>query len=489
MKKTFLFFAAMTAVSVSAATVGKVICRQQWPWNSDIKVEYLLSGVSGPVDIKVQCYNGEEELDSGVMHNAISGEVFNVRSSGVKTFTIDPVKAFGAGNLEMKDFNVRLTAVPATADYDEVLYKVFDLTGEPPYSCTDITREDLLNGKYGDYETDFGRIGDGFNTTLSDVLIWTAVTNGTEYKTDKLVMRKIPAAGVEWKIGSPETEKGADYVDNKGREDQHTVRLTEDFFMSVFEVTQAQFAKFYPLQGGFTNESDSAVRPVESVDYGNDLRGLSNWVASDGSASRTEWVFWPTNAYRHCVRYNRALGIMRDRLKVKMDLPTEAQWEFACRAGATNALYSGKEMITTDNNLRDRHVDEIAWVAQSDYSDAPGGTNQTRAVGLKKPNAFGLYDMAGNVSEWCLDWYYNAIEEFYDETGDGMEDVAHSDPLVDPVGRSMPYSNDNLRSMRGGHWNTNHRYSRSAYRFGIKYTAAKSTFGLRIVCPVAKDWK
>ena len=483
-----LVAASVMSMSVGAATIGKVICRQQWPWSANINVEYVIADVSGPVDIKVQCFNGDVELSSAVMHNAISGEIVNVSTPGIKRFTIDPVKAFGNANGCIDRFSVQLTAVPAAKNHDEVLYKVFDLSGDAtPYPCTDITRGDLLSGKYGDYETEYGRIGDGFNTTLSDVLIWTAVTNGTEYKTDKLVMRKIPAAGVEWTIGSRTGELGASNGGNSGNEAQHTVRLTEDFYMSVFEVTQAQYAKLYSLPGGFTNETDSDLRPVESCKYGTDLRGLLNWKAEDGSASHDEYAVWPTNAYRHCVRYNRAIGKMRSKLGVKVDLPTSAQWEFACRAGTETALYSGKEM--TADNGRCPNVEEIAWTASSDYSGAPGGTAQTRPVGLKKPNAFGLYDMAGNVAEWCLDWFYADISVFYDKTETGMADVAHTGVLVDPVGRSVRSDTNNLRTRRGGSWYNYQKFSRSAIREGHNYENNKEYLGLRIVCPVAADWK
>ena len=226
------------------------------------------------------------------------------------------------------------------------------------------------------------------------------------------------------------------------------------------------------------------MRPLVNVTYGDNLRGNHNAKANDGSISGNEFVNWPTNAYRHCVLGSRAIGVMRSRLGVKIDLPTEAQWEFACRAGSTNGLYSGKEMTTIVGT--DANVEEIAWTLHSDYSDAPGGTAQTRPVGLKKPNAFGLYDMAGNASEWCLDWYYSDIGTFYD----GTSDIAHVDPLVDPVGRST-FSSSSLypRSVRGGNWNSVQRTARCAYRFSQKYVVASTAIGFRVVCPVAADWK
>ena len=84
-------------------------------------------------------------------------------------------------------------------------------------------------------------------------------------------------------------------------------------------------------------------------------------------------------------------------MNYKYTLPTEAQWEYACRAGTTTALNNGKNLLTswlsTDVNL-----DEVAWYGgNSDY--------KVHEVGQKLPNAWGFYDMHGNVLEWCLDWY------------------------------------------------------------------------------------
>ena len=485
MKENMLAISLLVALSLGAAEVEDVIVRQQWPWSTDVKVEYALSGVDGthPVDIAVRAFNGDEELDAYALSTAITGDRYGITDS-VGSFTIDPVKAFGTSRVALGSFRVKLTLSSSAGNLDEVLYKVFDLASAvTPRPCTNITRRDLLNGKYGSVETDYGRIGAGFKTTLADVLIWTAVTNGTEYKTDKLVLRKIPANGATFKVGSPSGEVGTGYSGQGVRETQHDVRLTEDFYIGVFEMTQAQFAKFYTVpSGGFTDQTDSDVRPVVKVTYGSELRGLIDWKAEDGSASRNECINWPTNDYRHCVRYNRALGVMRSRLGVKIDLPTEAQWEFACRAGSTNALYSGKEMTTTAS--ADANVDEIAWTYHSNYSDAPGGTGQTRPVGLKKPNAFGLYDMAGNASEWCLDWYNADISTFYD----GIADVAHVDPLVDPVGcATIP--TDKSRSVRGGNWSMTQICARSAYRQGAYYSTQLNYVGFRVVCPASADWK
>jgi formylglycine-generating enzyme required for sulfatase activity len=486
MNRTFSFVvSALFAATVGAATVSDVKIKQLWPWSTDVKLTFTLSDVTGPTDITIRCFDGDTEITAPNLHNSVKGDdLYGITADGVRTVTIDPVKAFGSSAGSFADFNVELTAAASSGNPSEVIYKIFDLNEK---TCTDVTRADILNRKYGDYETDFARIGEGFNTTLSNVLIWTAVTNGTEYKTDKLVMRKIPAKDVLWTIGSPEGETGRDYDAEDGRETQHTVKLTEDYFIAVFEMTQYQAEKVFPAINTlkdsrcyFDGLPDSDVRPYTGLSF-NNIRGQTGWGIS--KADSYPKVNWPTNSPMHAVFSGRLAGSMRSMLSVDFDLPTEAQWEFACRAGTTTALNSGKNVSTVANGGRCANVDELGWTLHSDYSDADGGTNQTREVGLKKPNAFGLYDMHGNAEEFCLDRFGYDISVFYD----GTADAEHSDPLVDPVGRA-PVDGNPARTTRGGSWRENNRYIRSGYRCGYwQQTHSWSYLGFRMVCPASAD--
>ena len=493
-------FAAVLAAQ--AATVSDIVVRQQWPWSREVKIDYTLSGVTGPTDVKVTFYNGAEKLTSASLHNLLKGERFGITSDGRKTLRLDPVAAFGKSAGSFANFRAELETSDSPANSSEVLYRIYDLKGVKTYSGsapTEVTRADILNGKYGDYETDFSRIGSGFNTTLKDVLIWTGVTNGWTYKTDKLVMRKIPAAGVDWTIGSPTDEKGRDYSDGKARETQRPVKLTEDYFISVFEITQAQLTNMYnSAPAVFKDKPDSPVRPFIGFAY-NDVRGQIGW--GDVSATSGQKINWPTNVPQHAVFPNRLAGYMRTYLrkdknapKTMFDLPTEAQWEFACRAGTTNALNSGKEILHTNASVC-RNTDEVAW---NDYSTYPDNEHQVMQVGMKKPNAFGLYDMHGNAEEVCLDCYSEDISNFYDldpETGT-YKNFIHEGTLVDPVGPSSVIFTDPgkpTRTRRGGCIGHGQRYQRSAYRINYwgqegRSDANSRMDGLRLVCPAAADW-
>ena len=106
------------------------------------------------------------------------------------------------------------------------------------------------------------------------------------------------------------------------------------------------------------------------------------------------------------------MGVLRAKAGMVFDLPTEAQWEYACRAGTTTAVNTGKNLT---NGSSDPAMDEVAT-----YSHNMGGNYST--VGSYLPNAWGLYDMHGNVAEWCLDWYHHLMNETYME--------AETDPVV-----------------------------------------------------------
>jgi sulfatase modifying factor 1 len=139
-------------------------------------------------------------------------------------------------------------------------------------------------------------------------------------------------------------------------------------------------------------------------------------------------------------------------------LPTEAQWEYACRAGTTDATYAGPIQIVGERNAP--VLDEIAWYGGNssvgyqgkgwdtkDWPEKqyPGGKAGPRDVGLKKPNAWGLYDMSGDVDQWCRDWF----------------GPYPGGSVMDPVGASSGA----YRVLRGGCWSNGAENCRSAGRY------------------------
>ena len=244
-------------------------------------------------------------------------------------------------------------------------------------------------------------------------------------RTTELWLRRIPAGS--FTIGSPQNELG-----RKDNEMQHRVTLTRDYYIGVFQCTQRQYEL---VMGNNPSHFKGADNPVEQVSY-NTLRGTY-----EGSK-------WPAGSD---VDENSFFGRLQERTGLALDLPTEAEWEYACRAGTMTALNSGKNLTIEDGNCS--NLDEVGW-----YRENSGGT--THPVGQKKPNVWGLYDMHGNVWEWCLDWY----EEYSSE--------AVSDPVGDTWGE--------YRAYRGGSWCDYAQNCRSAGRSGDKASRRYSYIGFRV---------
>lgn len=265
-----------------------------------------------------------------------------------------------------------------------------------------------------------------------------------EYKTTRMVFRRIPAGN--FMMGSPEDEEGR-WFD----EGQHPVALSQDFYIGVFEVTQRQWERVMGnWPGYFNNAGCRETRPVESVSY-NDIRGSGAGAA------------WPANGN---VDIGSFLGALRARTGTNADLPTEAQWEYVCRSGTIAPLNSGYS-VTNDC---DSHLDAVGryWYNEGAVYPDPNVTTAagTAQAGFYQPNAWGLHDLHGNVSEWCLDWYN-----------------VYLDTVTDPKGPADPIAEMPFRVCRGGDCLDTAYLCRSAARDG--YAADSRTFnvGFRVVLP------
>ena len=188
---------------------------------------------------------------------------------------------------------------------------------------------------------------------------------------------------------------------------------------------------------GFTNGADHAFHPVEQVSW-NDIRG--------------SYLTWPGSVPDP----TSFLGRLRARTGIGIDLSTEAQWEYACRAGTVSALNSGRDLFSTN---ADAGMDQVGWYIGNHTNEGDFGTH---AVGLKSGNSWSLFDMHGNVGEWTLDSF-----GFY--TGDE----------IDPVGPAAAWG----RAVRSGGWGCTADRCRSAWRVPVGASDRYNTTGFRLAAP------
>jgi len=283
----------------------------------------------------------------------------------------------------------------------------------------------------------------GTNAVSYPVSYLGAVPNGgwtNEHKTTKLVLRRIEPGS--YIMGCSASEKGY----SGGEATQHKVIIEKPFYIGVFEVTQKQ----YELVTGLKPSSYSGeMHPVEHISW-NEIRGEStefNWPASNKVDEAT------------------FIGMIRAKTGiVSFDLPTEARWEYACRAGTTNALNNGKE-LTNIGPGKDPQLDEVGQY----YYNRANKKGGHAKVGSFRPNAWGLYDMHGNVWEWCLDWYQ------------GRGSFSAKD-AKDPIGPRWGSG----RVQRGGSWSGSAPDCRSASRNSYPPASRHNNYGFRLTCSAIK---
>ena len=332
----------------------------------------------------------------------LSGQLIDANGDGIPDICeVDPCPGDISGNHAVD--GVDLAALLGT----------WGTNGQGEFDC-DIDNDGIVGG------TDLTIILGGWGPCPPPILPWATVLEqnvNPAVVTDATLRNAIIASGLPWRVRDNGTNiemllvpggtfmMGCSTGDDECVSEEspaHQVTLTNAFYMGKTEVTQAQWqATMGSNPSAFQGQSDSPSRPVEQV----------SWNMIQG--------------------FNTSTGLR---------LPTEAEWEFACRAGIITARYGA--------------VNDIAW-----HTSNAGGT--THAVATKLPNALGLYDTLGNIWEWCNDGYSST---YYD-----------SSPTTNPTGSStLTY-----RSLRGGNWADNSPFCRASRRTYSTPDTINTFYGFR----------
>ena len=349
-KTVFCACAAILAGALQAFTVTSVSAHQRWPWNTFVDIDFTIgeSAADATYQIKVSgTYAGGDR--------AIAAKTYltaPVATTGVNRVTWD----FGADHpgFKAEDLRISVTATPLDTVTTPV-YMVIDLSGGSSATSYPVR-----------YTTD-----DPVHTPKAE----------DACKTTQLWLRRIHPAGQQFIFGKTTTPSDSN--------DAFYAKLTKDYYIGIFEFTQQQW---FQVTGAWlsdmSNETWRATRPMDSC-YPTRLFGSGGWK-------------WPDNK---SVLATSPLGKLRTRSGIAINLPTEAQWQFAANGGATGIdryrdpngyIYAIGDIARYKGNAGTYKTDD-GWDGLCDADSA------SACVGTYAPNAYGLYDMLGNAAEDCVE--------------------------------------------------------------------------------------
>ena len=336
---------ALAAVSARAARPTVSLTGFAEADDGTVEIAYALTGGPAIVTADIQTNGDGNAWTSvgGLCLRTLNGDVNRVVSKETGEATWNPRNDLQDARFDIGAARVVLKAWPTNDPPD---YMIVSLEANPISRVEYFERADLIPG---------------------------GLLENTTYRASCLAFRRIHAKGVKWTMGS---------VGENGRETNeiaHDVRLDHDYWMGIFEITRVQYAKI------IASSVSGGLFPAKNVAY-DTIRG---------SASSS---FYPNPPSSGSV-----LGKLKSITGIDFDLPGEAEWEFAARAGHGEAMAGDGVVLTS------AHAKEIAYYGH-DWSSTYCGIES----GDRKPNDFGLYDTVGNEREWCVDWYQTNISSLND---------------------------------------------------------------------------
>lgn len=339
-----------------------------------------------------------------------------------------------SGSIRWVPYRTALKGVDLSALSVRAKVTAWATNNPPPYAVVRLNREEddaYANRAY------YTRRGAGLRFYPSVEHLPGGLLENDAYRKDQLVLKRVYAAGVEWMMGS-----ATNAPNRKADEVPHLVTFSRDYYLGVFEVTLRQRQHILGIGAikdgtfdGYPNFGERAVAPCNNLSY-ETLRGS----AAVGDVSNAPLA-------------DTDLARLSQKTGLAFDLPTEAEWEFACRAGLEGPA-------NADVDWTQEGVDSLEWNTHNATNVIDGvATRVVHRVGLKTPNAWGFYDMLGNVWECTRDIYLGESSFAATFGGKGV-----SEPVVDPA--VLKAEGIATRVRRGGAVNESWASNRASARGG-----------------------
>ena len=408
MKKALYIFAltaALAGLALAENAVSDQTSVQRWPWDGKVDIDYTLTATSNkttPV-FSVKFFCKPESGEPFELTN-LEGEGFTgiILGDGAKRTTWDAAAQLGT-DVDSKNYQIGVYAEDVT---DEATYLTLNLST---------------------YKMTYGTAGP-------------STASGASSKYAELWFRRVEAGSFVMGSASSEAGRNAGHTGND-YEYLHTVTISKTFYVGVFELTEGQYDRIN------SNTSGTSCMPKDTLTY-NALRGTSYGAT------------WP-NKTDHRVDSTSFFGKLRAKTGygLTFDLPTDAQWEMACRdKGTSDRTTDGfwgssrwNNGVVFDSNFSG--AGDVAWYK----GNASGASHE---VGLKGASSIGTYDMHGNLVEWCLDWFTENVSSY----------------TTDPVGPTS----SSYRVLHSGNYGGEGGNIRSANRMRFAPTMEHAVIGCRV---------